>query len=404
LDPVTSPAEASPDPVYLDHAATTPTLPGVAREMARIQEHCFGNPSSGHGFGVASRKLLDDARAFLTGTLGAAKVVFTSGGSEADLLGVAGAAAARPPGRVLVGAADHPAVLAQGDLLGRLRHRLTVVPTNEYGVPDAERLFDVLGKDVRVVALLHGHNELGSMCPLEDLIESVRRVAPDAHVHVDLVQAYGKVAFDMAELDVDSVAVSAHKLGGPRGVGLLGLRSEARILPLQPAGGQEDGLRGGTENVAGIVGLALAAEHYLLRVGSAAAHTRALGAQLRAALRDAVPDLERLGDPDHRLPHIESLRLPGVQGQLLLERCQARGIAFSIGSACHGSGARNPVHAAIGLSERAAREVVRFSFGPDTRETEVERAAQIVIEEIAALRAQAPRGGSRQARSPRATT
>lgn len=380
-------------------------LDAAVEAMARVQRRSFGNPSSGHGFGAAAKKQLDDARAFLTGALGAAQVVLTSGGSEADLIGVAGAAAARSPGRVLMGAADHPAVLAQQDLLSRLRHRVSLIPTDEHGCPEPERFFDMLGKDVRVVSLLYGHNELGSICELDELVESVRRVAPDAHVHVDLVQAFAKVPFDMAERDVDSVAISAHKFGGPRGVGLLALRSAARIAPLQPAGGQEGGMRGGTENVAGAAAMATAAEAYLLRLGHNADHTERLADRLCAELETVVPDFERLGDARARLPHVLSLRLPGVQGETLLERCQRRGLAFSIGSACHGAqpeGARrgkgpaNPVLAAIGMDARAAREVVRFSFGPSTTEADVDTAARIAVEEIEALRAHAPRPGRRQ--------
>ncbi len=387
--------------IYLDNAATTRPLPAVVDAMARVQRDTFGNPSSPHGFGPPARRLLDDAREFLRGTLGAAQVVFTSGGTEADLLGLVGAAAARPPGRVLVGAADHPAVLRCAELLGRFRHHVTLVPTTRDGDIHPETLFDHLGPDVRAVALLHGHNELGTLCEVAELASLVHRVAPEAHVHVDLVQSYGKIPFDLDDAGVDSVAVSAHKLHGPRGVGLLALSSTARVEPLMIGGGQEDGLRGGTENVAGAVGLMLAAETALTHQQLTATHTADLATLVAAIVRDAFPEAERLGHPQRRLPHILSLRIPGVVAGTLQERCDARGLAFSTGAACHGSGPAhgNHVLAAIGMDQRQQREVLRLSFCGTTTHDEAEDAAAILVEEARVLLDAAPRERSRGGRA-----
>ncbi|MEM7204588.1 MAG: aminotransferase class V-fold PLP-dependent enzyme [Planctomycetota bacterium] len=378
-------------PIYLDCAATTQPLERVVQEMARVHLDAFGNPSSTHGFGEAPRKALEDAREFLRGTVGAARLVFTSGGTEADVLGLAGAVSHRAPGRVLVGAADHPAILAQRDALARSQHRLIEVPVDDGGTMEPEALFDVLGKDVRCVALLHGHNELGSLARLDDLTSLVRRVAPDAHIHVDLVQTYGKVSFDFDDADVDSVAAAGHKLHGPRGIGFLALSSEADVVPMLAGGGQEAGLRGGTENVAGAVGLAVAAEHALSHLAEARAHMEHLLDDLLDALCREVPNAERLGATERRLPHILSLRLPGVNGETLQQRAAARGVALSIGSACHaGKDQDNHVLRAIGLRRRGAREVVRLSVCPFTTADEIARAGEILCEEAAAMRAIAP--------------
>jgi cysteine desulfurase len=258
-----------------------------------------------------------------------------------------------------------------------------------------------LGADVRVVALMYGHNELGTLCRLAELVELVRRTAPKAHVHVDLVQTYGKLPFEMDEFDVDSVAVSGHKFHGPRGAGFLALSSTAELAPLLPAGGQEGGLRGGTENVAGAVGMALAAEAALTHQAAHAAHMHELAELVLTELSAALPGVRRLGHPQRRLPHVLSLHLPGITGQTLLERCDARGVAFSTGSACHGAddhdkGPGNPVLQAIGLDRRAAREVVRLSFCGGTVRDDVEHAAQIVVEEALRLREMAPRGADRR--------
>jgi cysteine desulfurase len=395
-------------PVYLDHAATTRPLRDVVARMAEVQRDLFGNPSSRHSFGPPARKALDDAREFLRGTVGAAEIVFTSGGSEADYLGIVGSAAARAPGRVLMSASDHPALLRTETLLARWRHHATVLPVTPHGDLAPETLFDALGQDVRTVALMYGHNELGTLCRLRELVELVRRTAPEAHVHVDLVQTYGKLPFTLDDFDVDSVAVSGHKFHGPRGAGFLALSSTARIAPLQLAGGQEHGLRGGTENVAGAVGLAVAAEAALSHQAATAAHTEALAELVFERVHAAVPAAERLGHPERRLPHILSLRLPGLVGQTLLERCDARGVAFSTGSACHGTertgagDARRPadnhVLAAIGFDQRAGREVVRLSFGGDTSRDEAEFAAAVVAEEARILVRQAPTAGVSGAR------
>ena len=399
-----------PRRIYLDHAATTPPLPAVVDAMARCQRDTFGNPSSSHAFGPAARRALDDAREFLRGTLGAARIVFTSGGSEADQLGVVGSALARSPGRVLMAATDHPALLNCTALLSRLRHHVSVLPVTRHGDLAPETLFEALGQDVRTVALMYGHNELGTLCQLHELVELVRRAAPEAHVHVDLVQTYGKLPFDLDAFDVDSVAVSGHKFHGPRGAGFLALSSTATIAPLQLAGGQEGGLRGGTENVAGAVGLAIAAEHALTHQATTAAWTREVCQRLLDALQEVVPTATRLGHPDRRLPHVLSLRLPGLVGQTLAARCAARGLAFSTGSACHGANAHdgeakpkpasNPVLAAIGLDQQGAREVVRLSPSGSSSAEEVAAAITILVDESrrllgSALRPAAPRAEPR---------
>lgn len=388
--------------IYLDNAATTRPLPAVVDAMARAHLDCFGNPSSGHSFGPPAKRLLEDARDFLRGTLGAGRLVFTSGGSEADYLGIVGAAAARSPGRVLMAASDHPALLATAALLGRHRCNVTQLPVTMHGDVAPETLFDALGADVRVVALMYGHNELGTLCRLGELVELTRRAAPGAHIHVDLVQTYGKLPFEMGDLGVDSVAVSGHKFHGPRGAGFLALSNQAEIAPIQLAGGQEEGLRGGTENVAGAVGMAVAAEAMFTHRRVRAERCAAAAEQLFAEARRALPDAERLGHPERRLPHILSLHLPGVVGHTLMERCDAGGLAFSTGSACHKADAQkagnargqdradNHVLAAIGMNRRQGREVVRLSFCGEETTEELALAGEIFGRELARLAASAP--------------
>ncbi|MEQ1633477.1 MAG: cysteine desulfurase family protein [Planctomycetota bacterium] len=390
-----------PRPIYLDNAATTRPTERVVEAMHKAQRDLFGNPSSKHLFAVEPKKYLADAREFLRGTLSAAEIVFTSGGSEADYLGIVGSAMDRSPGRVLMAASDHPAILQTATMLGRFRHHVSVLPVTRDGDLDPETLFDALGSDVRTVALMHGHNELGTLSQLQELVALVRRTAPDAHVHVDLVQTYGKVPFDLDAMDVDSVAVSAHKFHGPRGCGFLALSSKAKIAPLQLAGGQEHGLRGGTENVAGAIGMMIAAEDAMLHQSTTALHTAAMCDLVEHAVLDAVPSAERLGHPTRRLPHILSLRIPGLNGETLMLRCDERGVSFSTGSACHTKDGEprdkkkpdNHVLAAIGLDRAGAREVIRLSFCGETLRADAELAAEILIEEVLELRANTPAVG-----------
>lgn len=378
-------------PIYFDNAATTAPCAEALAAMQDTQRRCFGNPSSAHDFGRAAHRALEDAREFLRGSVGAARLVFTSGGTEADLLGVFGAVRGRSPGRVLVGATDHPAVLAQADLLACTNHKLVAVPAAATGELDADALRDQLTPNVRAVAVLHGHNELGSLCALDDIVAAVRAVSPEAHLHVDLVQSYGKIPFDLDEAGVDSVAVSGHKLHGPRGVGFLALSSTARLQAVQRGGGQEGDLRGGTENVAGAAALAAAAEVMLTRLHENARHCETLAARMLEGLRAHWPGARRLGHPERRLPHILSLRLPGIVAQTLCDRAAARGLAYSTSAACHGKTTKtNPVLEAIGLGRREAREVMRFSFCAANTIDEVDRAVQILTEEATILAKMAP--------------
>lgn len=389
----------APTPIYLDNAATTRPLDQVVERMSEAHLEWFGNPSSGHDYALAPRKALEDAREYLRGTLSAAQVIFTSGGTEADLLGVVGAVQHRSPGRVLCAETDHPAILMQQRLLATTRHKLVALPVTEDGDIHPEVLFEKLGRDVRGIALLHGHNELGTLTELEELVSLARRVCPNAHIHVDLVQSYGKIPFDLDEAGVDSVAVSAHKLHGPRGVGMLALSSKTELSAIQAGGGQEDNLRGGTENVAGAVGLAVAAEAAFTHLAETRTHCEDLATRLFGQILDAFPKAERLGHPHQRLPHILSMRIPGVVGTTILERMNAHGVAFSTGSACHHEGDENPVLTAIGLQRRTAREVMRFSFSRFNTEAEIDRVAGLLEQEAEFLLARAPKQASRQKES-----
>ncbi len=372
-------------PIYLDNAATTRPLDEVVAAMSRVQLESFGNPSSPHSFGKEPGKLLNDAREFMRGSLGAANAILTSGGTEADLLGILGAASAREPGKVIAAASDHPAILAQSSALEGLGHRMLSLPVSEHGDLQVDTLARHADQNLRVLAIMHGHNELGTLPALADLVALARKRAPDVHIHVDLVQSYGKIPFDLDAADVDSVAISAHKFHGPRGMGCLAVSSKARISPLQMGGGQEQGMRGGTENVAAAVAMAVAAEAALSKLVENARHCSKLCEIFLDQVQAKLPAVARLGNPERRLPHLLSLRLPGVVAETCQQRMDQRGVAFSTGSACHGGESENHVLAAIGLEAAAAREVMRFSFSKLNTAAEAQTAARLLIEEATTL-------------------
>ncbi len=379
-----APRLMSDAPIYLDNAATTRPFKSVVQAMSEVHYEQFGNPSSPHQFATQPKRLVEDARNFMRGSFCAGSLVLTSGGTEADLLGIIGAARMRAPGRILVGAADHPASLAIEDLASRFGHRTQSVPVSSFGALEAETLAQQLGPDVAVVSILHGHNELGSLCDLPALVEVIREKSPQAHIHVDLVQSYGKIAFDLDHAGVDSAAISAHKFHGPRGVGCLALANQAKIAAMQVGGGQEGGLRGGTENVAAVVGMARAAERVLSHLSESRTKLEGYRDSMFAAMHEACGAI-RLGDPERCLPHILSMRVPGLRAETLQQCCDELGLAFSTGSACHGSNKDNHVLSAIGLKPPEAREVLRVSFSTDNTDAEIERATQTLTSEAKRL-------------------
>jgi cysteine desulfurase len=376
---------------YLDHAATTPLLPQVLAAMEPWLRDDFGNPSSLHERGRRAARAVHEAREFLRGALGADRVVFTGSGTEANNLAITGAALARTPGRVLCSSVEHASVRAACARLQRLGHAADTFPVGGIGRVDLPALAQRLGPDVRVVAFLYGSNETGTVAPLPEIVECVRRLAPDAHIHVDAVQAFTRIDLDVDRMDLDSAALSAHKFHGPKGVGALALSSTARIEPIVHGGGQEGGLRSGTENVAGIAGLHQAAAIALSERAHVVAHTERLRARLAEGLAQRIDGFTVLGDPTHRLPHILSASIRGIAGEALLLRLDAHGIAISTGAACHeGKDLGNPVLHAMGLSPTAMRGAIRLSVSRLTTVAEVDEAVARIADLVNELR---PRAG-----------
>lgn len=386
---------AAMQPIYLDNAATTPLLPEVLEAMRPALEQHFGNPSSRHPPGVRARELVDQARRSVARALDApeARVVFTSGGTEANDLAVLGLARASGRRHVLVGATEHPCVRQAAAQLAREGFEVETLRLDAGGALDLDDLAERLRPDTALCAVMLANNELGSVYPLRHVARLVHARSPGARVHTDAVQALGKLDLSMRELGVDSLAISAHKVHGPKGSGALLLAEDAPLQPLLPGGGQEGGLRSGTENVAGIVGLGRAAE--LAERAVAAFRERA--AACRAALERGLAEIPgaRLLEPgassEPVLPMIAAALLPGAPAEVWMHHLEARGIYASAGSACQaGKNEVSPALLAAGLRPDEARSVLRFSTSRETAVADVERAVEALLEVAQTLESVAP--------------
>ncbi|HEX5387938.1 MAG TPA: cysteine desulfurase family protein [Gemmatimonadales bacterium] len=390
-----------PSAVYLDHAATTPVRPEARDAMLPyLGAEAFGNPSSPHRFGRAARAGLEQARRQVAAAVGAepAQVLFTSGGTEADNLAVLGLALAmRHRGElahVATPGTEHKAVLAAAHAVAVFDGRETLLPVGRDGLLDLAALDEALAAPAAerptLVSVMWVNNETGVVQPIGEIARRCR--AAGVRFHTDAVQAFGNRALGFRELDCDLLSVSAHKIGGPKGVGALVAREPKLLEPLIHGGGQQGGVRPGTENIAGAVGFGAAAELAARERPAHVARLAALRARLRDALVAAVPDASVTVDGDAsrdmQAPHILSLCVPGADSEALLMHMDLAGVAVSSGSACT-TGAVEPSHVltAMGVPRELAIGAIRFSLGRATTDADVNSAAAVFPEVVAKVRA-----------------
>lgn len=362
------------DLIYLDHAATTPLDPRVLAAMRPWLETEFANPSSRHRAGQRAARALDASRAEIARELGARPegIVFTSGGTEANALAVLGAARARRRhGRhVLVGPTEHASVRECARKLASEGFEVGTLACGEAGALDLASAAKLLRDDTVLVAQMLVQNETGAIYPVRELARLVRARSRNAHVHVDAAQAVGKLDVSLAGLECDSLALCAHKIHGPKGVGALALASDQPIASLWDGGGQERGLRSGTEDVAGIVGLAAAvqlARAERERATELAIRARSIVAEGVGELRDAC--VLGAGDgvlPEH-VPHVVAVLLPGAEAEVWAHHLDELDVAVGVGAACSARKTEpSPALLALCLSPAEARRVLRVSFARTT--------------------------------------
>ena len=380
-----------PDSLYLDHNASTPVRPEVAEAMHQALRDLGANPSSAHREGQRVRAALERARALTATLVGAAEheLVFVSGGTEGDHLAIVGSAwAQRDRGkRVACAAIEHHAVHGALEVLERLGWQHSTLPCDANGMTGPESVND-LPAGVTVLSLMLANNETGVLQPVAALAARAR--ARGMRVHCDAVQAVGKVPVDVESLAVDYLVFSAHKFGGPKGVGALVVRKRAPLEPLFRGSAHEHGLRGGTENVPGIIGMGAAAELAAREQAAESTRLLALRKQFEARLRAAVPELVVHGAGAPRLPNTVNASFPGARADHMLLALDARGLAASAGAACASGGVEpSPVLVAMGVPRELAICALRFSLGRTTTADMVERAAAIVSESVRVVRAAA---------------
>jgi cysteine desulfurase NifS len=362
--------------VYLDHNATTPVHPKVLETMLPYLQDDFGNPSSVYAAGSRARKGVEAARRSVANLLNCTsrRIIFTSGGSEASNLAIRGTieALGKKSGHLITSTIEHPATLQPFRDLEKKGFTVTRLPVDSQGLIDPRELIRAIRKDTLLVSIMLANNEFGTIEPIRELAAVARQ--QNIRFHTDAVQATGKIAIDVQELDIDLLSVSAHKMYGPKGVGALYIRKGVTIVPLIQGGGQESGIRSGTENVAGIIGFGKACELAQQRLQKdVAADTEKLRDYLLDKIQESIPDAKRNGYATSCLPNTLNITLPGIRGESLVLLMDQRGISLSAGSACK-SGNVDPSHAllALGLSEDEAHCTVRFSLGASTTREDID--------------------------------
>jgi cysteine desulfurase len=374
--------------VYFDHNATTPVASEVLEAMVPAFGQTFGNASSIHYFGQAAKQRLEAARRQIAALIHAnpAEVVFTGGGTESDNMAVLGALrAVSGPRHAITTAIEHPAVLAACAQLEREGVEVTRLPVGAAGVLDAESVRRALRPQTVLVSVMHANNELGTIQPIAE----VARIAHEAGVmlHVDGVQALGKIPVDVKALGADLYSMSAHKLYGPKGVGALYVRKGTKIAALTFGGHHERDRRPGTENVPAIVGFGAAAELAADNLAADGQRIAGLRDRLEAAVLDRIAETGINGARGERTPNTTNIYFDGIDGEALVIALDLRGFAVSTGSACS-SGAVTPSHVltAIGLSAERARASIRFSLGSSTTLQQVDALVEALEASVVHLR------------------
>lgn len=369
---------------YLDHAASTQPLPEVVEATARAMSEHFANPSSLHGLGAAAARALEEARQRVAGLIHAEpdELVFTGSGTEANALGLLGAARTTRLRHIVISAIEHAAIYDSARRLSSDGFQISEVAPGPDGRVSVQSMLAAVTPETSVVALMLVNNEIGTVQPVADLARGLRALGRRIHLHVDAVQAAGMLAIDVRTKGADSLALSAHKLHGPKGAGALWIRKGKRLVPLHGGGGQERDLRSGTENLAGCVGFGVAAEAARPSMQSTA-RVRELRDRLEtlifAGLAQARPAVPLSSE---RAPHIASLLLPGLPAEPVLHALESRGVFASEGAACS-SHAREQSRVLASLNIPLSTGALRFSLSRFTTSEEVEHAARALVESVA---------------------
>jgi len=379
--------------IYLDHAATTPTHPEVVKAMLPFFTDAFGNPSSIHSYGQEAKGAVEEARTKVAELIGARseEIVFTSGGTEADNYALKGVAYANEHkgNHIITTSIEHNAVMEVCKFLERREFGITYLPVDKYGLVDPDDARKAITDKTILISVMHANNEVGTIEPVEE----IGRIAREAGVyfHTDAVQTVGHIPVNVAELKVDLLSISAHKLYGPKGAGALYIRKGTRLVSFMHGGAQEKRRRAGTENVPAVVGLGKAVELAGQEIGKEAERLAYLRDKLIKGLGEKIDHIRLNGHPRKRLPNNVNVSVDFVEGESLLLNLDLEGICASTGSACS-SASLEPSHVllALGLPAEQAHGSLRFTLGRENTEADVERVLGVLPGIVARLRAMSP--------------
>jgi cysteine desulfurase len=384
--------------VYLDHAATTSVDPRVVEAMLPFYTERYGNPSSLHSLGREAREALDEARATVAGIMNCSseEIIFTSCGTESDNLALRGVSLMnRKRGdHIITSSIEHHAVSHTCEQLERrFGFEVTYLPVDEYGLVDPRDVERAIADTTILISIMYANNEMGAIQPIAEIGEIARRKG--IPFHTDAVQAAGSLSLDVQELGVDLMSLSGHKFYGPKGVGVLYVRDGLELLPCQTGGGHERGLRSGTENVAGIVGLATALELAEGRREEESERLSGLRDHLIEGVLSSVDHCRLMGHPDQRLPNNANIAFEYVEGEGVLLGLDMAGIAASSGSACS-TGSSEPSHVllAMGVPPEVARGAIRMTLGRENTEEDVDKVLEVLPGIVKRLRAMSPLYGA----------
>jgi cysteine desulfurase len=374
--------------IYLDYNATTPIDERVLSAMLPYLKEEFGNPSSIYSLAQWARRAVEEAREKLAKLLNAdpKEIIFTSGGTESDNFAIKGIAYANQDRgkHIITSQIEHHAVLNTCKFLEKQGFQITYLPVDRYGVVDLDALEKSITPQTILISIMFANNEVGTIQPIKKIGEIAKRHG--VYFHTDAVQAVGKIPIDVKELGIDLLSLSAHKFYGPKGVGALYVRKGVKISSFIQGGEQERGRRGGTENVAGIVGLGKAAEIAQEEMAEEEKRVRALRDELERRLLERIPEVVLNGHPQNRLYNTLSICVKYVEGESMLINLDREGICASSGSACT-SGSLEPSHVllAMGVPPEVAHGSLRFSLGKFNKEEDVERVSEVlpsIVEEL----------------------
>jgi cysteine desulfurase len=376
----------------MDHSATTPVDQLVVDAMIPYFTEIFGNSSSLHSFGGEAAEALSMARKQVAEAIGALpeEIIFTSGGTESDNLAIRGVIPYNTSKKhIITSVIEHPAVLNTCSFLESMGHEVTYVPVDTEGIVDIRKLEESVRKDTVLISIMHANNEVGTIQPIKEIAQIAKK--HDIYFHTDAVQTVGKIPVNVDELDVDMLSISSHKIHGPKGVGALYIRKGTAIEPIIFGGNHENGMRSGTENIPGIVGLAKAMSLAQQRLNADSKHMQEMRDSLISRIFDIIPDVRLNGHPVQRLPNNINLSFKYVEGESMLMLLDMKGIAVSTGSACSSKSLKaSHVLSSLNLEDDYIHGSLRISLGRENTMEDIDYVVESLKETVLKLREMSP--------------